>query len=180
MNVWFRNDLINRQIKFLIKHLILLSCKKYKVVTNINVYSENSVLFPSVSICNQNPFVTDYAIGYVKSTIEKLFMNKTFTTTSKFLEQLIFQRSVIKSILSLESNESKKQFAFPFNQTFLTCIFNGKSCVDEDFECYFDFNHGNCYMFNGGQKNGLKYSNQLGKYIGLTIEYFLGIHTLNK
>lgn len=152
----------------------ITSYLNYEVVTNINVYSENSAVFPSVSICNQNPFVTDYASDYVQNAIQTLGLNTTFTTTSNFIEKLDFNRNVLLSILSTQSQEFKKKFALPFNQTIMSCIYNGMSCADDDFEWYFDFNYGNCYKFNGGKNKPLKYSNQQGKFNGLTIEYFLG------
>lgn len=146
----------------------------YDVVTNINVYNENSALFPSVSICNQNPFVTDYAINYVENAVSTLALDMVYTSPSAFLEKIEFTRNVLQSRLKLESTDFKKKFALPFNQTVVSCIYNGKECADDDFDWYFDFNYGNCYRFNAGKNKPLKYSNQQGKFNGLTIEYFLG------
>ena len=41
----------------------------FKVVTNINTYDKNNALFPTISICNQNPFVTNFSVNYVQELL---------------------------------------------------------------------------------------------------------------
>lgn len=140
----------------------------YDVVTNIKTYDDLKTLFPTISICNQNPFVTDFAVNYV----EKLMAGLGFEM--KVANDIMFIRLLIQSIVISENDELKKKMAYERNETILNCHYNGIPCADDDFSWYYDFYYGNCYKFNAGKTKGLKISNQPGSLNGLEFEYFLG------
>ena len=147
----------------------ILNYLNYDVVTNIITYDQRKPLFPTISICNQNPFVTDFAVNYV----QQLLIERGLTGLNT-LNGALFSRFVIQSVIASENDKFKKKLAFNRNETIFSCFYNGQKCTDDDLDWYYDFNYGNCYKFNAGIVKGLKISNQPGEFNGLTFLYFLG------
>lgn len=53
------------------------------------------------------------------------------------------------------SNSTRKSFGYEFQDMLLSCNYNMNPCTANDFEWYYDIYFGNCYKFNGGNKNKL-------------------------
>ena len=167
--LWVIFPTVTAVIAFYFISETVLNFLKYEVVTNIKVYDERKPLFPTISICNQNPFITYFAEDFVNQQL----LNFELSNASKFTDyQFVDYR--IKSILINENEELKKKIAFPLNKTIISCYFNSIPCSDDDFDWYYDFNYGNCYRFNLGKRKGLKTSNQPGSLNGLELVYYLG------
>ena len=151
---------------YFISHTIL-NFLSYEVITNIKSYDDHNIVFPTVTICNQNPFVTEFSVNY----INELLMEYISTNKSKLLDiknSLIFVSAAIFD----KSDEFKKKLSFEQNKTILYCYFNGGPCsYENDFDWYFDSIYGNCYKFN---PNGLQTSTQLGPNTGFYLMFYVG------
>jgi hypothetical protein len=160
----------------------------YKVVTQIRHFSEIPALFPTVSICNENPFLTYESGEFVRKTLSQNFIDPE-TLESKFLKNntdfmnayfskyLVGQNVFGKNL----SNREKLSFGYPIQDQIMSCIFKGQICDPNDFEWVYNLQHGNCLIFNGGfnskgEKVPLKYVTQTGKYVSLHLEMFVRLN----
>ena len=164
----------------------------FLVIRSINSYLEYGVfskydviygvpsVFPTVTVCCQNMFVTEEAMDYVKSIMEKYdvtFESFVNETNMKFYKKpgpnLVASRSNAKylGIMNL-GNESysdsyKKSLGLSYDQFIISCFFAYDVCSDGDFEWYFDASYGNYYRFG---KKTLKYTNRVGSTDGLIMQ----------
>ena len=143
----------------------------YGVITKTIIQNVNKIKFPIVSICNINPFTTNYS---------------TQTILNTFPESLIYNYSngydVLAKIAFRTANDSinKALLGNRLNETIINCLFLSKTCDQYlDFEPYYDINHGNCFRFNSGKTmNGtsapFKYVFNAGQLSALYLDLFMG------
>ena len=152
---------------------------EYSVTTEVRlINSEESLEFPTISICNKNRFSTNYSIDLVNDLIKSKY-NRSFedyfhSTYSdlklSLLVKSFLQDNDIKYIFSnIEINEREK-FTLSLKDSLINCRFMDQNCSHLDFEWFFNSKYGNCYKFNA---NGLKNSTNVYKDNGLIIELFL-------
>ena len=123
----------------------------YDVTTKIRFIDEQPTNFPSVTICNVNPFTTKYSMEFLNQSLtsNSLVLNGTAPLST---ENLVYQSldavwySAISSAMSPETIDSKKQqLGFTIDQFVLDCTFNKMKCNLTDFSWYYDFYRGNIY-----------------------------------
>lgn len=153
---------------------------EYEVVTKISVVHEIPTLFPAVSICNSNSFLTNYSFEYAKKILEK---NKipfnldhphiNFLSTS---QKLFFAKYFIgvNSLNEILPNEHRLKMGLNQSNLFISCMFNSMQCRPDDFEWYFDPLLGNCFRFNSGKYSPIKTLTRPGYLNGLQFELYLG------
>ena len=129
----------------------------YDTLTSFETITEMPALFPIVTICNLNPFQTDFALSNI-------------ITGSMFDD--IETRLINLNIISTFDDSFKKLLSYDLNETLLYCKFNKDDCKASDFQWYFHSYYGNCYRFNSG--NTLKNITQPGNVFGLRLELFAG------
>ncbi len=56
----------------------------------------------------------------------------------------------------------------------IRCFFGGKPCSADDFEWEYNYNYGNCFIFNAGTRHNIKNITQSGFNNGLILELFIG------
>lgn len=139
---------------------------KFSTNTKTTMIYESNAVFPSITICNMNPFLSPYS---------SVITNKT---TNQFLA---FNIAKSKRF----GDENRKKLGVPINETILSSYFNYLTPIDYgNFSWYYDYVHGNCYNFNSGfnmkgEKTPLVNVSAVGPYTGLQISLFTGI-PLNK
>lgn len=126
----------------------------YDVTTKIRFIDEQPANFPSVTICNVNPFTTKYSLEWLNLSLinSGLVLNGTSPLSA---ENLVYQGldnawySAISSAMSPETIDSvKKQLGFTIDQFILDCNFNNMKCNLTDFAWYYDFYRGNKSCLN--------------------------------
>ena len=154
-----------------------------EIVTNIKIISEIPTQFPSVSFCNLNPFVTDYALDKLDQFKRKLGLNFSNLDTSN---QTLFKKIkkiksdfLMHSMYELLTDENKKQFSYPLEDILIECSFGRKNCISNDFFWYFDTQYGNCFTFNKGKNSKgeiipIIESQKAGIQFGLNVQFFIG------
>ena len=152
------------------------------MVTHVNVYSEQSSNFPAVTICNQNPFTTNFSYQYLQNVTSALKLDKEMSIPSQSNNKI----ESIKQMLLLIANgfnltqADKQKLANPLEQFIITCTFNMVTCNYSEFTWYFDPRYGNCYRFNSklrGVVSVPKKSSVSGQLNGLVLEVYLGNQT---
>ena len=158
--------------------------KQYDVVTETRDYPEAPILFPTLTICNVNPFTSHNASIYIEN-------HKTSRLNS--LDDLFKANDrALYTAMGL-SDEQKIKFGYKIEDILIFCKFNGKKCSANDFKWYYMYDYGNCYQFNSlnslgednltktykpGSKNGLylelyasesEYMNSVKPEIGLIV-----------
>lgn len=114
---------------------------EYNTITSISIVNQIPALFPAITICNLNPFQTEFAL---KSLNDPLFLS--------FISDLGLDdfslRLVLLNQVSLFNDSVKKQFAFDIGDILIKCTFSTQPCFKDDFEWYFHPFYGTCWRFN--------------------------------
>lgn len=146
--------------------LLLLTCIcAYLVLENIRTYLEYGVTtkvlftkkheidFPTISICNSNPFATPFSVDFVADYIGNLtgipLKNQTkFDYANKILMKEPYLKPII--LLQAESLDTnvKQKFGFSLKDLIIKCKYIHQDCIDWGFYWNWDFSLGNCYSFN--------------------------------
>ena len=144
---------------------ILQAYQDYDTVASFGLFNEIPSPFPAITICNLNPFQTDFALQFLSnfSVLENLKNdgNDDFTI-----------RVLLLNIISQLDDSDKKRLAFDIDEILLSCVFNSKPCLKSDFDWYFHPYSGTCYRFNS--QLPAKNSTQAGYPFGLKLELFVG------
>ena len=136
----------------------------------MQIIDESPAEFPTVSICDSNPFTTFKSQLVLDSMMQQLTQNKVNTSLS--LNQLGFYnfyllQSNTKIYPSIDlyryaldyiqypdnfTDAQRKELGLDLSQVVSNCTFNGIDCdINNDFEWFFSHQYGNCYHFNPSQ-----------------------------
>ena len=161
---------------------------EYEVFTTTRTIFETSVLYPKITICNNNPFTTEYALDFLRKVNQNcrpdvdIFdhdqMKKLNASEKiKVFEQIVwFARTKMNS--PSFSDADRKKLGHDLNDILLRCTFNNQKCTSQDFIWKFDKWLGNCYVFNSdfnssGDLVELKRSDISGSVHGLQVDYYV-------
>ena len=142
--------------------------------------SMNEVEFPSVAICNTNPFSSNASVRFFLEFIEN---NTNYSySDKKNLSEIDFINYHLVNIPSLENKilyrisnlnrEEKIRLNQPFQEMILDCYYKHVECdLSKDFEILETWYFGLCYVFN--LNNGYK-TNYIGIDGGLSLDLYSG------
>lgn len=158
---------------------------QYDVYSKYDVMHETAALFPTVTICNQNPFATDEAFGYVErimkennitfESIENMNDSKGYKSLGLKLKQDIANVRFLALLNTDSSNGSetlKRSLGLTKQEFVISCEYETNECSDDDFEWYFDSWYGNCFQYG---KKTPKFTTRAGNYDGLIMQLFVGL-----
>lgn len=131
----------------------------YGVNTLVQVVPENTVTFPTVSVCNQNPFISRVANKYIEDYYLNTY-NVTLNTYENF-NRLIFNKQVPNDIDWLfyrtfdpEFNRTlRASFGLSFEEENVFCRWIFSSCNRNKYRNIYHPKYGSCFVFNSGQQN---------------------------
>ena len=106
---------------------------KYEVTTKTRMLQEQQALFPTFTICQVNPFSSDFAT---------YLMNEA--NASNIFELELYMKNTTGSYLS----DSQKQKLSDLSMILQTCTIGNKACSANDFEWIWHPVYYNCYRFN--------------------------------
>lgn len=153
---------------------------EYETVTKTESIHDVPVLFPTVSICNMNQFMTNVSYEFTKSLLVKYKLIKNDTDIVDVIKRvfmdnfLMFRYFAGTNAYNLPDDEFKKQLGLNFERSLFSCSYNLEKCTISDFDWYFDALYGNCFKFNSGRNGRDRVSTRAGKLNGLLIELFIG------
>ena len=164
----------------------MASYLSFEVVTTVRTLHETSSLFPKITICNINPFTTEYALNYLQGinsswNIFSLEMNN-LTLDQKILFLDEFYHYFISTVNEKSfSVENRKKLSHSLEDILLNCSFNDQPCGSHDFTYKFDPYYGNCFEFNTGFDEfgnivTLRQTTLTGSTYGLHLEFYVNMH----
>ena len=161
-------------------YLIALSVQNYfsyPVTTTVQIINDPSVVFPTISICNLNPFITN------NSTISSKYASILDAAKIKFDQSPDLYQSatsrMLKNYTKFLPNDEKKMASKQLSDMFVFCKFNSIPCPPNQFVWYYDFDYGNCYKFNADTSN-LNYVGKNGMDASLRIELSAGYYNYSE
>ena len=120
----------------------------YDVTTKIRFINEQPAMFPSVTLCNVNPFTTQESLSFLNDALTNggMVLNGTDPLST---ENLIYQTLDFSSYLAVSnamspyfSDVDKQKLGFTLEQFVLDCSFNKLPCNLTDFAWFYDFYKG--------------------------------------
>ncbi len=136
----------------------------------MQVINESPAEFPSVLLCDSNPFTTfesqlilDQMMKNITDIKQKRlglksglylhdlgFFNLYFPNSAKeFLSWDAYQYATTFTLDTNFTDSQRKSLGWDLSKVLINCTFNGNDChTSNDFEWYFSFQYGNCYQFN--------------------------------
>ena len=155
---------------------IVLDYYQYDVVTQIDTITERPIIFPTITVCNINPFTSIYS--------QKILLNVSINnygqdidnvnvTYDQVMEYLPNITELTKMYVSQKnfSQENKINLGNSIGQ-YLSVKFGG-NLIKQSLNWYFSYDYGNCIQFNSESINSSKkqMSYREGKEYGLTLLY---------
>ena len=160
---------------------------EYNVNTQIRVINQIPMNFPTINICNQNPFVREKGQQFVRDFFSE-FLNKSITDYQSFREHVYFDETNLYSkesqyeylfenllIAAKNLNKSNQEnLGYSIEEKMLQCYFNYEMCnFSQDFVSYYHHYYGNCVAYNS-------MFNQNGERVdvkkGITFDFESGFH----
>jgi hypothetical protein len=151
----------------------ITSYYKYSVVSTIQIVNEETSVFPAVTICNSNPYVTKYAENLTKELAYESYgidlESITFDDFNKeFIPKLGFYMNTYVNNPEY-SDTNRKRLGLNFAKFINSCYFNNLPCnLTRDFQWFFHSDYGNCIQFNANAFD-FKSSSSSGKRYGLQL-----------
>ena len=161
---------------------LIMSYFNYGVTTSIRTIYETPSTFPKITICNLNPFTTETAYNYFRSTDTDGLLDSLLNLS--FYERIAtFYQATFKamSLLENQTKEFKQSMSHSLDDTLLLCQFNYEECSASDFIWSWDKYYGNYFSFNSGfnssgQQIELRNSNLAGYSYGLEINFYVNFN----
>ena len=168
--------------------ILISSYLEFEVLTTTIVLTETKSVFPKITICNFNPFQTEYALEYLKeinmrinSSVnifdaeqrEKLSQDELIELTND-----IYEGATLYMISLNFTDEQRQKLGHSLTDLISNFHFDyyGFS-PSEYFDWYFDRYYGNCYIFNSGFNNTqLNTINVPGADGSLKFDYYVNFH----
>ena len=154
---------------------IVLTYYQYRVVSTIQIIHEIPSIFPAITICDANPFTTQYAQKLIDfhaiQIFNKTLANMTYVEYNQIKEKLDMRvRAHVND--PAFGDENRRRLGFNLSHILYECVFSGISCdFNQDFRWLFNYNYGNCFQYNSNQnKNDLKRQIINGENYGLSLK----------
>ena len=159
----------------------------YEVSTTSRNIFETPTQFPKITICNYNPFTTQYALEFLSDLNKQIrpeydifsadnLMNESLHFTAKDKSQLIVEMYSLAMSTVLNKNfsdDNRQRLGHSLEDVLFKCKFNNEPCTFKDFVWKFDRFYGNCYVFNSGNESkSIRNSLIAGSLFGLQLELY--------
>ena len=166
---------------FLVIQLIL-GYLSYEVTTATRTLYETPALFPKITICNVNPFTTEFAMEFLKQINQKLYpqfdiFNQTQMKNLNFTTKYdLIQNIKVSSVYAMNSlsDMEKKSLSHSLDDLMPTCSFNSLKCSAKSFTWSFDSKYGTCWIFNKEAPRG--FNSFPGEFYGLTFNFYVDFY----
>lgn len=139
-------------------YISIIQYFEYQVTSQISQVFESPTEFPTVTICNQNMFVTPTALNFTKDILSKNGivdpLNLTFASGTRYEVPLesssnfYFIKSLVSVNAFVQNDTTKQSLGWQAKDFMPLCIGNGGTCNYTEFKWFFDPYYGNCFQYN--------------------------------
>ncbi len=108
----------------------------FEIVTKIHKFNSLPSPFPTITICNINPISNQNTYDYVNKILNQMGFNISKNRYGDYK----YMRDYTKYLINHPNitNEQRKLFAPPINETILACYFGNDDCsLEQDFDYFF-------------------------------------------
>ncbi len=130
----------------------------FDIISQIQIINDRPQLFPKVTICNTDPFVTDNSITFLadiirnESAYSQEIKTSGKTTDLDLVNHFILYVPGFKSVALFQAQKAnlstKILLGYDLNTIVQTCYFNENQCENSDFTHHYNLRYGNCFTFN--------------------------------
>jgi len=164
------------KIIFFLAWLVGLGITLYLITNSILDYviREQPMIFPKITICNADRFVTNDSISFLGNVLrnEESFDAKIDEATTAgattdlelvnwFISNNVDFESKALYAAYLADNTTRMSLGYDKKTFIQSCIFDTFLCDDNFIEQIYDIKLGNCFTFNGQTKSKIKASGNL-------------------
>ena len=149
--------------------LIMKTFEQYNahgVTTSIRRINEERAVFPTIVLCNMNPFNTDYAASLFTN------YNVTFDPQSDTFTSFATLQEKIKQATGSYLTDQQVRNMSSFTNMLVNCYFQGISCFESDFDYLYHPYLSGCYIFN---LNGTRTTSSSGIGNSLNVRLYTGV-----
>ena len=140
----------------------------YEVTTRTRLITEIAAIFPTIYVCNQNPFTTPYADALFAAA----GINNSLSNLAALEDHMLRTSGAYLSDAQKANMSDMRDFL-------ISCKFSSIDCSVDDFDFVYVPNFGNCYRFNGGRlpnsTNELRSVFLAGSFSSLTLQLYAGL-----
>jgi hypothetical protein len=129
----------------------ILDYLSFDVITKIRIQNEVPMEFPTITICNLNPFYKKQIHVYMQEVLGYNFSDFDELNITDFDNGIYLISNLFKE--PSFSQEKLKETGPSIDQMLIYCSFMSLECTKDDFEWYFMPDYGNCYRFNSGKNS---------------------------
>ena len=171
--IWTLLTLINGCLAAYFIYEAFIQYGEHKVATSIRTNHELVSVFPTVSICNMNPFSTDTAIQLIKD--EQILFASELTNAYTYESFCQLQLNLIDHH-GYSLNRSQVEELSSLEDMLVSCEYNGVECGVDDWEFMFHPKYLTCYRFKKrGEEESPKATN-IDKDTSLKVVLYAGLN----
>ena len=130
----------------------------YGIISQSTIVNERPMLFPKVTVCNSDAFVTNASItflaGVIRNTTQysQKIINSGASTDLDLVNYFILNVGNFQSISLFQAQQANLSTQISLgqdvNEFIQSCSFNDVNCSPSEFIHTYNLNLGNCYTFN--------------------------------
>ncbi len=150
---------------------------KYNITTKSHIHDTYRLIFPRVTICNLDPFTTNASVAFLATlarnqTLMPLTDMAKFATDLDMVNFFIRHENLfdfkVKALFAANSSELELQRSLGYDlRTFVQSCRIGQWRCDWlfDFDLYYHYQFGNCFVFNPATQAESIYVYQVGEVL---------------
>jgi hypothetical protein len=139
---------------------------QYDVTTKTRSISQSSINFPTVTICNLDPFITTASFKFLANLIKNKYTDEQIEYVKDFYENST-DEALVNGFITwpfddlepsalyaafMSDDATKKSYGYNFSEFVLSCNYASKKCLNNtDFLWNYNHKYGNCWSFNSNK-----------------------------
>ena len=154
--------------------LITDTIKQYmhnKVTTTFRYLTEQEAHFPTIVICNLNPFTADFGLQMIQAANVSAY-NGTFGSYSTNIQVFAKMQYYMNATYGRMFTDAEKTRLSDLSRMLIFCRFNHLDCNMSEFEPIFHPVYMNCFRFNGDASHVLSIPGPLSK---IQLDLYVGV-----
>ena len=140
---------------------------EHKVTTTTRYLSEQQSVFPTIVICNVNPFSTNAAVSFLKAAKIQTFNGTTLGSIQGNYDIYVSVQKYLNSSRGYYMTDEEKMEMSDIDGMLYGCSFQGVACNSSSFSYFFHPYFLTCYRFND---NGSQSMSMTGPTVQLNLE----------